>query len=1379
METVKAFVILSGNDYFCNTKNQNVYIMRKRCNPFSARIAILMLLLLSPVLLMAQNGRAQLGAYRPQSGGPLHVGKQIVRQPHAKQTPVLKVKGGPQFWGCVEYSSAWNDIDEYSRPYGIYSFLATSPGQMTKLLETGTSGPNAGGVFIGNTFHFVNYQLMYDVYPVTYLYSYNTDTWEQNNYPQYGSDATIIGTDLAYDATTGNVYGYFYNPTDMSEPTRFGTITYSDYGASVTAIATEDTVFICLAADNSGQLYGLSWGGGLWKIDKTTGTKTLVDYTGVRPSSFRQSATFDPKDNKLYWACFREDYSSGLYEVNTTTGVASLLAEIPDSMEISCLHIPEAEAEDLAPAAVTDLTVAFSGGSLSGTATFTAPTECYDGSELTGQLSYAIVANGDTVATGQTTPGAAVSADVTVTGGQSEFAVVMKNAAGASPFSNKVSLWVGHDVPEAATNVIFTVNGNNATVTWTAPTASLNGGYFDASALTYDVVRYPDEVIVASKTSNTTVSDVLPQKELTAYYYGVTAYNGTMASETAKSNKQTVGDAFNVPYSEDFSTDDAYALYTVVDANGDGTTWNESYHAFAYFYSWTNAADDWLLTPPIKLNAGKEYKLSFNIRNAYSGDTEKYAVAYGEGTEPTAYNTLIDTQELKSSSYATVEQSFTPSKNGDFHFAFHAMSDKYKSGIYITNIKVEATSGDTPTEEKKDIPQAPARVKLTPTDTGITLSWDAPSSVGINGGQVATDQLTYNIYNASGVKVDSALTTCSWSEEMSLDSRTNVVYYYVSAVTEAGESPLASTNYYVTGRPATLPYAESFAGGEAKTLWWTYGKESYNAWGFTVEPSSDHDVGAAYWFGVSDADSASLCTGKITAQGTTRPMLFFDYYAMPGKSMRFDVVADCNQTDAHTLASYDFSTLDGDDEGWHKVALPLDVAKAADHFVLRFEAHADNDKGSLYIDNIVMRDVPAVDLAASMVAPASVTAGDSIQTLVTVTNNGAADVNEAIVDLFANDESVATCIVENIPFNGEKSVSLTFAPQLSAAESVTLKAKVTCDDDADATNDASEALAVNVKRPTLPAVDDLSLSSKDGKATLTWTEPENKKHIVTDDFDSYTPWQADRIGQWTTVDGDTMATNAYTGMWYPHIGEQLSYLVFSNRYAQMDVSQEGAFAAHSGDQCLAAFATLHDYSKDIPTDDWLITPALSGEAQTVSFWVKSLTDYQEDFMVYASTTLGDTATLKQNRIAYEKFGAESTWKKYEYDLPAGTKYLGVRYTSNLSGFLVDDFTYEGEPLTVKGYNVYRDGVFVAFVPTPTYVEAVVDGKDHIYTVSVVYAEGESGLSNTASLSTGISSILQDGEATDAYTVGGVKVGTSLDKQHKGIYIVGGKKVTRK
>ena len=56
-------------------------------------------------------------------------------------------------------------------------------------------------------------------------------------------------------------------------------------------------------------------------------------------------------------------------------------------------------------------------------------------------------------------------------------------------------------------------------------------------------------------------------------------------------------------YKTDFSTEDEFQKWTVIDANEDGATWKfdaEGSQSHVYYpYSATNQADDWLVSPAI------------------------------------------------------------------------------------------------------------------------------------------------------------------------------------------------------------------------------------------------------------------------------------------------------------------------------------------------------------------------------------------------------------------------------------------------------------------------------------------------------------------------------------------------------------------------------------------------------------------------------------------------------------------------------------------------------------------------------------------------------------------------------------------------------------
>ncbi|MCI7044830.1 MAG: choice-of-anchor J domain-containing protein, partial [Prevotella sp.] len=209
---------------------------------------------------------------------------------------------------------------------------------------------------------------------------------------------------------------------------------------------------------------------------------------------------------------------------------------------------------------------------------------------------------------------------------------------------------------------------------------------------------------------------------------------------------------------------------------------------------------------------------------------------------------------------------------------------------------------------------------------------------------------------------------------------------------------------------------------------------------------------------------------------------------------------------------------------------------------------------------------------------------------------------------------------------------------------------------------------------------------------------------------------------------------------YPHAAEAMAYIV-------MDASHDGfnqSFAAHSGNKYLGSFAATTG-----PNNDWMISPELSGDAQTISFWAKTYTlQYgAESFEVLYSTT---GKAVEDFTLVEAVDQVPNEWTEYSYNLPAGAKYFAIRCTSNDKFiFLVDDVTYvpanaAQQELSLIGYNVYRDGVKVNAEPVaePSFIDATAAEGSHTYVVTVVYDKGESKASNAVvvEVTTGINTV---------------------------------------
>ena len=118
-------------------------------------------------------------------------------------------------------------------------------------------------------------------------------------------------------------------------------------------------------------------------------------------------------------------------------------------------------------------------------------------------------------------------------------------------------------------------------------------------------------MLVNDNVKGTSFTDNIDISRLQTYYYSIVAQNEGMCSEETLTPKVNCGEYIIPPYSESFKTKDAFELYKVINSNGDDREWTWSNGVAQYQYSMKNSADDWLLTPPIKLTKGSKYVFSY------------------------------------------------------------------------------------------------------------------------------------------------------------------------------------------------------------------------------------------------------------------------------------------------------------------------------------------------------------------------------------------------------------------------------------------------------------------------------------------------------------------------------------------------------------------------------------------------------------------------------------------------------------------------------------------------------------------------------------------------------------------------------------------------
>ena len=577
---------------------------------------------------------------------------------------------------------------------------------------------NRGGVEVGDRYMAHTGETnSFGALTTMYIRKLDTTFWDQkakNSSVKVGT----MATDLALDPTTDKVYGCFYN--DAQDGYVLGRMDYSAYKRII--IAELQRGWNACAFDAQGQLYAIDMSGMLMKVDKETGDITNVGSTGVTPK-YLTSACIDPVSGRMFWSVCPADESGRLYEVNLATGAATLLCRFAGDEDVVGMYIPTPLAQDKAPARVDNLKAEFVNGALTGNITFDAPTTAFDGSELTGELTYTVLNKTSKIAEGTTTCGAPTSVPVTIEkAAKCEFYVTVANAVGSSPKS-RVLMYVGKDKP-VKPEVSAVYADGKFTVSWNPVTEGVNGGYMNADAVTYKVTRYPDKTVVAEATAETSLIDEVAASdaEYIPYYYTVTATSEGVSSDAGQSNSIGLGQMVP-PYSETFPNAAALSTFTIIDGNNDGKVWTYNLGKARIRENATLNMNDWLITPPIRLEKDKIYKFSMDLTTAKSY-TECFEVRYGKGnTVADMTNVLIEVQEINAGDGRKFSAYVKADTDGLYYIGIHGMTKKNQFYIDVDNLMLE--EGTTAL-----IPEAPTKLAVAPDQNGALvadITFNAPA----------------------------------------------------------------------------------------------------------------------------------------------------------------------------------------------------------------------------------------------------------------------------------------------------------------------------------------------------------------------------------------------------------------------------------------------------------------------------------------------------------------------------------------------------------------------------------------------------------------------------------------------------------------------------
>lgn len=262
--------------------------------------------------------------------------------------------------------------------------------------------------------------------------------------------------------------------------------------------------------------------------------------------------------------------------------------------------------------------------------------------------------------------------------------------------------------------------------------------------------------------------------------------------------------------------------------------------------------------------------------------------------------------------------------------------------------------------------------------------------------------------------------------------------------------------------------------------------------------------------------------------------------------------------------------------------------------------------------------------------------------------------------------------------------------------------------------------------PTLPVVNDpIAQADESGYVEVRWSAPtiERTPTAVTDDFEDCEGGSSD-LDNWTFIDGDDLRITGFEGFSMPGAtsGCKRSWFVLDN--ADPAFSNINSFYSNSGSKCLVQMGV------EGQAIDWIISPKLSGEAQTVSFWTRCYYPGTTETIEFLVSGRSDSTYDFSRMATYDVFNHE--WTQYMVNVPAGAQYFAIKATTyNGIMAMIDDITYTPlghTQVNHLGYNIYRDGEKLneSLLVTPDFNE--VHPEDPVgksYHITSVYDAGES------------------------------------------------------
>lgn len=673
----------------------------------------------------------------------------------------------------------------------------------------------ANGVYADGYYYGVAYGTSHGQVLNSTFCKFDATTWEMESKIELPAQWYSVYGAAAHDPKTGKTYVMGYDGIARSY------LSELDLTTGVYTQLTQCSIAaLSMAFDANGDLYAITGNGEIEKVDINTGTGTPLFRVieAGKSMGYDNPIAFDYRTNELFWIQTDENFKTRLFKIDIEAESVELVADLTSytSLRTQGLFVISPQAPDKAPNTVTSITTEFAADGVTGDIKVTAPSTTFDGSALSGDVTLTVSVDGTEA--GRCT--VAAGATGTITGhnfgsvGEHKVSVVASNAAGNGP-EGSIIAFCGLDTPCPVENATLSIADDGlATLSWDAPTKGIHDGYFQPDRLTYSIVRNPGNVTVAEKLADTQFSETLANV-LDRYSYTITAsYSGSNESEAITSNSVVYGPGYPIPLSTDLGEEKFFGLCSIYDLDGDGATFYETWGTVSCNISYSDVphtSDDWLITPPVYLEAGNYF---YQIK--YMATTDGVDATFTMGSKNTPEAQTTELASVKNLIYADGIQTtwlyITAEKAGNYYFGIHytpqipGLSTSLPYGNF-RNLKIaEGPDNGAPSCVTDVVAQAYTKgeLKTVLTFTAPSVTFDGSVLTSITKIEVcnADDELIGTVTDAEPGK------TCTFTDNNCTQGVNN---YHIYAYNEKGKGALAEAKVFAgndaPGMVSSLDYS--------------------------------------------------------------------------------------------------------------------------------------------------------------------------------------------------------------------------------------------------------------------------------------------------------------------------------------------------------------------------------------------------------------------------------------------------------------------------------------------------------------------------------------------------------------------------------------------